>query len=676
MKKSSKSIDLESFNPNLIKETSSFPENFNAKKMLVLLLSSFALFATVSFFHGISPTKKAHWAHFGHFIASDGSFAKYVFNEETQKWEKQVQPSSEEMDQPAPLVPDQSSQIQNSVPVPQVSQLQNSVPVPQVPAPNSFIPQSPNLYDQPAQLFAGNQERQSTVSIPQPALKNPFLAQSNPLLLKEPPQVQSANQERENDVSTPQVSLPGSFIPQTHAVLSDQPPQIQSPKQEQESTGPLTQVPPPNSFIARFFQSSLEEGNVNENPQGFYRVESVQPGESIATQKQEFLQTIPRTSQGYSQKETSNIQGNQENSGQLFSEQIPPVPEVSQMSPALVQDFPFSQAPGLSEQRLQGSGMSQLKQIFETLAKSSESATVQESMSKETAYAQTTKGDTLVQTSALDSSQQITPNYPASTGIRDTNLPESSQPGSLPSEKAPILQGSGMAQLQQLYGSLPFIKEQTAQTNSQTEPTVQEHNDPPQQSQLAQNSGNTQATQATTKTNSFAPSTVFNSAQQIAQNLAQPGPTFSQQPGTQNSPLTGQSQQPSDFVMSHIPKEGLGQKGLIKKGLETPSDSAEHALGEKGLIRKGLEINPEEFSPGLKDQLSEPGSMGEHGLLKKGKIDLSEVSPGLAAHVAGVAAGQQDVKFLAQTDATYSTPEQSGFIPNTIAAAAKKYYGF
>jgi len=161
-------------------------------------------------------------------------------------------------------------------------------------------------------------------------------------------------------------------------------------------------------------------------------------------------------------------------------------------------------------------------------------------------------------------------------------------------------------------------------------------------------------------------------------------PEISQQPPNvaEAKTLTGPSM-PSQFVQGISQKKigakgiekkqmesrlgsTIGEKGLIKKGIESPENFSPGlklqitGLGEKGLIKKGIE-SESEFSPGVKVQLNDPGAqIGEHGLMKKGQLDLGEVSPGLAAHLAGVSAGQKDVKFTPSNNAAMSTALSDG----------------
>jgi len=65
--------------------------------------------------------------------------------------------------------------------------------------------------------------------------------------------------------------------------------------------------------------------------------------------------------------------------------------------------------------------------------------------------------------------------------------------------------------------------------------------------------------------------------------------------------------------------------------------------GEKAMVKRGAVEDPTLLSPGLRDQLA-GAPVGEHGLIKKGDLDITQASPGLIAHTAGVAAGQHDAK--------------------------------
>jgi len=71
--------------------------------------------------------------------------------------------------------------------------------------------------------------------------------------------------------------------------------------------------------------------------------------------------------------------------------------------------------------------------------------------------------------------------------------------------------------------------------------------------------------------------------------------------------------------------------------------TGEKIYGEKALLKRGAVEDLSLLSPGLLDQLA-GAPVGEHGLIKKGDLDITQASPGLTAHLAGVAAGQHDAK--------------------------------
>jgi len=119
---------------------------------------------------------------------------------------------------------------------------------------------------------------------------------------------------------------------------------------------------------------------------------------------------------------------------------------------------------------------------------------------------------------------------------------------------------------------------------------------------------------------------------------APPPPTISA-PALQPPPAAPGLLQPSAPVAPKAPVAPL----LAARPPVSSAAIGDKTYGEKAMVKRGAVEDPTLLSPGLRDQLA-GAPVGEHGLIKKGDLDITQASPGLLAHTAGVAAGQHDAK--------------------------------
>jgi len=144
-------------------------------------------------------------------------------------------------------------------------------------------------------------------------------------------------------------------------------------------------------------------------------------------------------------------------------------------------------------------------------------------------------------------------------------------------------------------------------------------------------------------------------AQEAPQDANQPNEIHAPEQTNQEQQAPALTQQGSPVALRHAPispqDKPLGEKGLVKKGLESGNFSPGimnqvngGSLGERAMLKKGLE-DASEMSPGLMAQTAGESSevgvqiLGERGMLKKGIEDVSQVSPGLAAQMNNIQRG-------------------------------------